>query len=136
MRDLWRLSGASVTVGRFVPVAPEKAWALLAHTDAWPSWGPAITAVEPVAEPLRLGLRGRVRTPVGLWLPFQITAFDPPRSWAWSVLSIPATNHVVEAASGGCRISFAVPTPAFAYLAVCRLALGRIATLLEAPEMR
>jgi len=53
------------------------------------------------------------------------------------VLSIPATNHVVEAAPpGGCRVSFAVPTPAIAYLAVCRLALGRIATLLEAPEMR
>jgi len=77
-----------------------------------------------------------VRTPVGPWLPYEVTAFDPPRSWAWSVLSVPATNHVIAPAPGGCRVSFAVPTPAFAYLAVCRVALERIAALLEAREMR
>jgi len=91
---------------------------------------------ESVGEPLGLGLRGRVRTPVGLWLPYEVTAFDPPRAWAWSVLSVPATNHVIAPAPGGCRVSFAVPTPAFAYLAVCRVALERIAALLEAREMR
>ncbi len=134
MSNLWRLPGASVSASRFVHVPPEQAWALLSDAGTWSTWGPTVSAAEPVGEQLRLGLRGRVRTPVGLWLPFQITAFDPPRSWAWSVLSIPATNHVIAPAPGGCRVSFAVPTPAFAYLAVCRLALERIVTLLEEPE--
>jgi len=129
--DLWRLPGASISVGRFMPAPAEQAWALVSHTATWSAWGPTISAVEPAGEALRLGLRGRVRTSVGLWLPFQITAFDPPRSWAWSIRSIPATNHVVTPAPGGCRVSFAVPTPAFAYLAVCRLALERIAVLLD-----
>ncbi len=79
---------------------------------------------------------GHVWTPLELWLPFQITDFDPPRSWAWSVLSIPATSHTVEPAPGGCRVSFSVPATGFAYLAVCRLALERIAALLEAPDER
>jgi len=48
------------------------------------------------------------------------------------VLSIPATSHLVEPAGRGCRISFSGPAPAFAYIVVCRLALGRIAALLEA----
>jgi hypothetical protein len=77
-------------------------------------------------------MRGRVRTPLGIWLAFEITACDPPHSWAWSVLSIPATSHAIAAVDGGCRVSFSVPAPAFAYLAVCRLALARIAAQLEA----
>lgn len=136
MSNLWHLPGASVSVGRFVHAPPEEAWALLSDPGTWSTWGPTVSAVEPAGEPLRLGLRGRVRTPVGLWLPYEVTAFDPPRSWAWSVLSVPATNHVIAPAPGGCRVSFAVPTPAFAYLAVCRVALERIAALLEAREMR
>jgi len=121
----------TVTTGRFIRAAPADAWALISRTDTWPEWGPPVSAVDPAGATLSLGLRGRVRTPVGLWLPFEITAFDPPHSWAWSVLSIPATTHAVAVAAGGCRVSFGVPAPAVAYLAVCRIALERIAVLLE-----
>ena len=123
----------SPSVSRFVEASPEDAWALISRTRSWPEWGPTISAVQPGDAEIGLSLRGRVRTPVGLWLPFRITAFDPPRSWAWSVLSIPATSHSVAPAPGGCRITFAVPAPAAAYLAVCHLALERIAGMLEAP---
>ena len=107
---------------------------LISRTASWPIWAPTVSAVEPADTELSLGMRGRVRTPVGLWLPFHITSFDPPRSWGWSVLWLSATGHSVEPAPGGCRVSFSVPAPGYAYLAVCRLALERIATLLEAPE--
>lgn len=76
-------------------------------------------------------MQGRVRTPVGLWLPFRVTRCEPPHFWAWSVLGIPATTHTVEPAPGGCRISFGVPAVAFPYLVVCLVALRRIAALLE-----
>jgi len=125
-----------LTVSRLVRAPPEDAWALISATDTWPLWGPSVSAVEPASARLALGMRGRVRTPLGLWIPFTITGFDPPHSWAWSVLSIPATSHAVAPAPGGCRVSFDVPAPAFPYLAVCRLALERIATLLETPDRR
>lgn len=124
----------SLTVGRVVQATPSEAWALISRTGNWPRWGPSVSAVDPADAELSLGMHGHVRTPLGLWLPFQITGYDPPRSWAWSVLWIPATSHTIEPAPGGCRVSFSVPTPAVAYLAICRLALARIATLLETPN--
>ena len=107
---------------------------MISDTSSWTQWGPSVSAVEPVDAPLSFGMTGRLRTPLGLWLPFKVTAFDPPYSWAWSVLGIPATSHSVEPAQGGCRVVFGVPAPAFGYLPVCRLALSRIAALLEAPD--
>jgi Polyketide cyclase / dehydrase and lipid transport len=67
---------------RFVRATPDEAWALISRTGSWPLWGPSVSAVEPVDGTLSVGMRGRVRTPVGIWLPFHITSFDPPRSWS------------------------------------------------------
>lgn len=119
------------SVSRQVAATPAAAWDLLVSTRTWPLWGPSVVAVEPAEATIRMGLQGRVRTPVGVWLPFRITSYDPPHSWSWSVLGISATSHTVEAVPGGCRISFGVPTPALPYLVVCRLALNRITELLE-----
>jgi hypothetical protein len=124
------------SVGRFIEASPDAAWDLIACTRSWPSWGPSVSAVEPSGALLSAGMRGRVRTPLGVWLPFTITRFEPPHRWSWSVLGVPATSHRVEMAPGGCRVSFGVPLPALAYLAVCRLALGRIAEQLEHGRQR
>ena len=123
-----------ITVSRCVEATPEAAWDVLASTRAWTRWGPSVTAVDPADSTISSGMRGRVRTPVGIWLPFRITGFDPPHRWAWSVLGIPATSHRVDPAPGGCRISFGVPVAAFPYLLVCRVALRRIAELLAAAD--
>lgn len=120
-----------VTVSRVVAATPEAAWDLLVSTRTWPSWGPSVAAVDPPDTTIRHGLQGRVRTPVGLWLPFRVTECDPPRSWSWSVLGVPATSHRVTPTPGGCQIAFDVPAWAAPYLVVCRVALGRIACLLE-----
>lgn len=119
------------SVTRVVAASPEAAWELLTSTRTWPRWGPSVVAVEPSDGTIHAGMRGRVRTPVGVWLPFRITNCDPPRTWGWSVGPIPATSHTVEAVPGGCRIGFAVALPALPYLVVCQVALGRIAALLE-----
>lgn len=126
----------TLTARRFIRAPADEAWALIARTGSWPLWGPSVSAVQPVNETLTVGMRGRVRTPVGIWLPFHITSCNPPHSWAWSVLSIPASTHSVEPVPGGCRISFSVPTPALPYLIVCRVALTRIAALLESSDMQ
>ncbi|MGK2880516.1 MAG: SRPBCC family protein [Mycobacterium sp.] len=115
------------TVGRDIAAPAETVWHLLTDLDAWPQWGPTVARAElEDSRPLRLGARGRIWTPVGVPLPFEITDFDPGRAWAWKVAGVEATRHVVTERGNGCRLSFGVPWWAPGYLAVFVLALGRI----------
>jgi hypothetical protein len=123
-----------VVVDRFVPAAPEVVWDLLVDTSRWPEWGPSVTAVEldyahathATTARITAGSTGRVRTAVGVWVPFRITGFNDGRRWSWNVAGIPATSHTVEPAPGGCRVGFGVPLLAAPYALVCRVALERI----------
>lgn len=82
------------------------------------------------------GMRGRVQTAAGLWLPFEITQWREQAQWAWRVAGIAATGHGVEALGPRrCRVTFTVPTWAPLYLPVCRVALGRLRQLALAAEM-
>ena len=131
---LYIRSMRTLKVHRFVAAEPATVWELLSTTSSWSEWGPSVSDVEPADAELSLGMRGRVRTPYGLWLPFRITHYDAPHSWAWSVLGIPATRHIVGEAPGGCCVSFEVPAPAVTYLIVCLVALKRIAALAEGAD--
>ncbi|WP_091781869.1 SRPBCC family protein [Pedococcus dokdonensis] len=55
-------------------------WDLLVDLDAWPSWGPTVSAarLEDGGRTLRGGAHGAVRSPVGLWLPFEVTELTAP----------------------------------------------------------
>ena len=129
------------SVSRRIAASAEDVWALLTDTGKWPAWGPSITGVEPAgriggrrprgrAHPEGLpGSRGRVRTVLGVALPYTVTAFEPGRYWSWSVAGIPATGHRVIPQDGGCLVTFTVPWWAPAYLPVCALALRRIERL-------
>jgi hypothetical protein len=116
-----------LTTARSMPASPEAAWRVLTDLDAWPVWGPTVQGAE-LSEPgpLRLGSRGKVWTPVGVPLPFEVTEFDDGREWAWRVAGVPATRHTVTAHRDGCRVTFGVPVWAPPYLIVCALALKRI----------
>jgi len=102
-------------------------WELLADTSRWPEWGPCVRAVETPARLVAPGMRGRVRTTVGLWVPFEITTVDVGRSWDWRVAGVAATGHRVESLRPRrCRAIFVVPPWAAVYGLVCRLALHRL----------
>lgn len=123
---------------RIIDAPPEAVWALLVDTRRWPAWGPTVQAVEADPPIIAAGNRGRVRTSVGFWLPFEITALaddGPLRSWSWKVAGIPATSHRVEDIDAGrrCRVGFAVPVVATPYLAVCAAALRRLERLTTGP---
>jgi uncharacterized protein YndB with AHSA1/START domain len=108
------------------------AWRLLTDTDDWPRWGPSVRAVETSTRIIGPGVRGRVQTATGLWLPFEITDWEPDRYWAWRVAGVPATGHRVEPLGPKrCRVSFLIPHWAPFYRPVCRRALRRIAALPE-----
>jgi hypothetical protein len=106
------------------------AWALLTDTHAWPKWGPSVRAVEAPTRFIAAGMRGRLQTAPGLWLPFEITDWEEGRAWAWRVGGIPATGHRVTALTArSCRVEFTIPSWAPFYVPVCRLALSRLDTL-------
>ena len=115
-----------LSVSRHIDAPADAVWNVLIDTDAWPRWGPTVAAAELDGALLTLGATGRVRTPVGVALPFTITDFDPGRRWAWSVAGVPATSHSVEPDGAGCRASMAAPWWAPAYLPVLAIALARI----------
>ncbi|PLX86673.1 MAG: hypothetical protein C0617_00230 [Desulfuromonas sp.] len=123
---------AGIEITRDISAPATAVWALLTDTRQWPRWGPSVAEVRCSERNIRGGSRGAVRTPLGVWLTFTVTAFEPGRSWAWKVAGVPATGHRVEPQGRGrCRLVFIVPLWAAPYAAVCRLAAGRIARLAE-----
>jgi hypothetical protein len=71
-------------------------WDLLVDVEAWPRWGPSVRGATVEGGALALGARGRVHPVAGPSLPFEVTAFEPGRRWAWKVGGIDATDHRVE----------------------------------------
>jgi uncharacterized protein YndB with AHSA1/START domain len=114
------------TVSRRIQTPADAVWQLLVDLDDWPRWGPTVQRAELDGGVLALGTKGRVWTPIGLPLPFEITEFVPGRSWAWQVAGVPATRHGVDPEDDGCRAWMSAPLWAPAYLPVLAIALQRI----------
>jgi hypothetical protein len=118
-----------------VAASPSTVWRLLTDLESWPLWGPSVRSARTAdGGPLTLGSRGSVTTLAGVELSFEITELIEGVSWSWKVVGIPATDHSVAATPGGCRVSIAVPFVAAPYLAVCHVAVGRIARLAVAED--
>jgi hypothetical protein len=103
------------------------AWALLSDTHAWPQWGPSVRAVDSPTRFITAGMRGRVQTAVGVWIPFEITDWEEGCYWHWRVAGVPATGHrVTPLTVDTCRVTFTIPAWAPFYLPICRAALSKL----------
>jgi hypothetical protein len=121
-----------IDIGRYIRTSPQDLWELLTDTTRWALWGPSITAVDCSERYIQLGSTGRVRTAVGLWVPFAVTEMEDGRYWSWHVFGMPATGHRIDQLSNGlCRLVFQVPVFAAPYIIVCRIAMHRIARILQ-----
>lgn len=121
-----------LVVDRTVDVPADVVWEVLVDTERWPEWGPSVSAVECDERHIQAGTVGRVRTPIGLALPFEITACETYR-WTWRVAGVPATGHRIEALGPDrCRVSFDLSPLAAGYVPICQRALERIARLAHA----
>jgi hypothetical protein len=119
-------------VARVIDAPADVLWRILIDTREWPRWGPSVRAVEAPTPWIGPGLRGRIQTPIGLWLPFEITHWEPERAWSWRVAGLDATGHRVEALGPArARVTFEIPRWAPGYRLVCEVALRRIARLAE-----
>ena len=136
-REPWKLivlklSHRYLEVSQNIDAAAGEVWELIIDTTRWPQWGPSVRAVECADRYIRQGSRGRVQTSVGLWSNFEVTNFESGRYWSWRVGGLQATGHRVEPldASRSCLV-FEVPILAAPYAMVCKIALDRIARLVE-----
>jgi uncharacterized protein YndB with AHSA1/START domain len=114
-----------IAVSRPTAAPPEHVWSVLTDTTEWPTWGPSVTDVECDDRVIRVGSTGRIRTPFGVWVPFEITTCEEFR-WTWTVAGVPATGHRAETLETGSRVVFELPLLAAGYVPVCQRALETI----------
>lgn len=98
----------------------------------WPQWGPSVKAVQSSSRFIKQGTEGRIKTAAGVWLPFIITVYEEGLFWSWKVAGLSATGHRIEPEEDGlCKLTFEVPWIAAPYTYICKVALDRIARILE-----
>jgi hypothetical protein len=115
-------------------VGPGEAWERYAVPVRWSQWAPQITGVELSVPRLVTGVRGRVRGPLGVTLPFVVDTVDEAaRRWSWTVSLGPARLHllhwVTEGPDSGSTTGLRVSGPAplvVGYAPLAQLAIGRL----------
>ena len=128
------LERGRIVIGLVVQCPPEDAWNVLTDTQLWPVWGPSVKRVH--CEQRRVGT-GRVKTALGVWVPFTITDYRYQHFWAWRIGPFRATGHRVKKRDGNsCTVAFDMVWWAAPYLAICLVALRRIKRLLEEGDSR
>ena len=130
-----RLEHDKIVIGMAIHCVAEDAWRLLTDTQQWPHWGPSVSQV--VCEQRYIGpdSEGRVKTVLGIWVPFVITEYRHQRFWSWRIGRFPATGHRLSVEDEStCVVAFDMPWWALPYLVVCRVALGRIKRLLTSGD--
>lgn len=119
-------------IGHILHSPSEEVWNLITDTSRWPEWGPSVIAVDCMDRYIRNGSRGRIKVPLGIWVPFLITDFKDKCYWSWKIWGIHATGHRIEPLDDlSCNIFFVVPTLAAPYLFVCWIAIKRIEAMLQ-----
>jgi uncharacterized protein YndB with AHSA1/START domain len=123
---------STFAISKHLDAPAARVWRLITDTQSWPRWGPTVRAVDCTSRFIQAGSTGRVLTPLGIWVPFSIKAFEPERYWDWQVAGVMATGHRIEPAGNqSCVLAFTVPVWAVGYPLVCQLALNRIHHLLS-----
>ncbi len=122
------ISKKCISVGKTFSASSDILWDLITDTSQWPRWGPTVKAVRTSERYIGEGSEGQVLTPLGIWLPFVVTDYEHEYFWNWKVASVRATGHRLQIAdAGNATLWFEVPVIAFPYIAICRMALTRIA---------
>jgi len=118
-------------LGVEVDTSSTAVWNFITDTKTWPLWGPSVKDVDFPDRYIGMGSRGKILTPVGIWLPFEVNRFEERNYWDWRVNGFEATGHrVMKTGPDRCRLIFTVPFWALAYSLICKLALLRVKRLI------
>jgi hypothetical protein len=123
----------SFTRSGIVRAPAESVWDIYSTFAQWPVWGPSTRGVVASADQVGIGVTGKVQTPIGVWLPFEITDVVVGEKWSWRVAGVITTTHTVEAVNiNKTRIGFSVPIYVAPYALVCDRAIANIGKLAAA----
>jgi uncharacterized protein YndB with AHSA1/START domain len=65
----------------------ETVWSVFTNVEQWPTWAPSFTSVELIDGPMRLGAKVRIRQPRLPTIGWEVTKWEPRRSWTWTATS-------------------------------------------------
>ena len=65
----------------------EVVWSVFTDVERWPEWASSFTSVELVDGPMRLGAKARIRQPGLPTVIWEVTKWEPGRSWTWTATS-------------------------------------------------
>jgi uncharacterized membrane protein len=91
-----RVERASIAIDAPIEVV----WAVFTDVERWPTWTRSVTSVELIDGPMRLGARARIRQPRLPTVVWEVTKWEPGRSWTWTAKSPGArteASHVLTA---------------------------------------
>ena len=93
---------ASITIDAPIDVV----WSVFTDVERWPTWASSFTSVELVDGPMRLGAKARIRQPRLPTVVWEVTKWEPGRSWTWAATGPGArteASHVLTVSGGGTR---------------------------------
>jgi uncharacterized membrane protein len=91
---------ASITIAAPIEVV----WSVFSDVERWPTWASSFTSVELIDGPMRLGAKARIRQPGLPTVVWEVTQWEPGRSWTWTAKSPGArteASHVLTRAGSG-----------------------------------
>jgi uncharacterized membrane protein len=89
----------SVTIDAPIDVV----WSVFTDVVRWPTWASSFTSVELINGPMRLGAKARIRQPRLPTVVWEVTHWEPGRSWTWTATSPGArteASHVLTSVGG------------------------------------
>jgi len=97
-----------------IDAAPDAVWPVVADVERWHEWTESITSIEVLdgGGPIRLGSRAKVRQPKVPPVVWQVTDFQPGRSFTWVSKSVglrsTAYHEISPRGDGGSVVRLAV----------------------------
>jgi uncharacterized membrane protein len=91
---------ASITIDAPIEVV----WSVFTDVERWPTWASSFTSVELIDGPMRLGAKARIRQPRLPTVVWEVTRWEPGRSWTWTATSPGArteASHVLTRSGAG-----------------------------------
>ena len=82
----------------------EVVWSVFTDVERWPTWASSFTSVELIDGPMRLGAKARIQQPRLPTVVWEVTKWEPGRSWTWTAAGPGArteASHVLTPSGSG-----------------------------------